>query len=143
MSETHELLQPANVAFLAPNGPIIVTGDLHINTGTETVTQPRASLCRCGASARKPFCDGTHRTLPFIDAGDAIPAASIDPVGTPGPLEFSMIPGGPLIASGQLTLQDAQKETIANTTSTAFCRCGASANKPFCDGSHNKIGFEK
>jgi len=31
---------------------------------------------------------------------------------------------------------------VQNETRVAFCRCGASKNKPFCDGTHNAIGFE-
>lgn len=138
MSET----LPANVAFTAPNGPLIATGELQIDTGAEVVNQPRASLCRCGHSAKKPFCDGSHRTAGFIDAGEAAPAETITEITATGPVAFSMIPGGPLLANGPLTVQNAAKVTIADTTETAFCRCGASANKPYCDGSHNSIGFE-
>jgi CDGSH-type Zn-finger protein len=133
---------PANVAFTAPNGPLIATGELQINTGAEILSQPRASLCRCGHSAKKPFCDGTHRTAGFVDAGEAVPAETIAEITATGAVVFSMIPGGPLLANGPLTLQNAAKVTIANTTETELCRCGASANKPYCDGSHNAIGFE-
>jgi CDGSH-type Zn-finger protein len=133
----------ANAAFTAPNGPLIATGDLKIETGTgETLSQPRASLCRCGASAKKPFCDGSHRNSGFADAGEAVPAADIAELSETGPVTFTPLPAGPLLANGPLTVQNAAKETIATTTSTAFCRCGASANKPYCDGSHTAIGFE-
>jgi CDGSH-type Zn-finger protein len=134
--------QPANVVFTAPNGPLIATGELQIDTGAEVVSQPRASLCRCGASAKKPFCDGSHRMIGFVEPGEAAPEESIAAITAEGPISFSMIPGGPLIAAGPLTLQNAAKVTIATTTETALCRCGASANKPYCDGSHNTIGFE-
>jgi CDGSH-type Zn-finger protein len=133
---------PANVAFTASNGPLIATGELQIDTGAGIVNQPRASLCRCGHSAKKPFCDGTHRTVGFVDAGEAVPAETIAEITATGPVAFTMIPGGPLLANGPLTLQNAAKEIIANTIETALCRCGASANKPYCDGSHNSIGFE-
>ena len=48
---------------------------------------------------------------------------------------------GPLLVYGnlQVTGSDGNVETKKRTT--AFCRCGASANKPYCDGEHNKIGF--
>ena len=133
---------PANAAFTAPNGPLIATGDLKIEVGGETLSRPKASLCRCGASANKPFCDGTHRTLGFADAGEAVPTGSIDELTETGPVFFSMIPAGPLLANGPLTVQYAAKVVIATTTETAFCRCGASKNKPYCDGSHSAIGFE-
>jgi uncharacterized Fe-S cluster protein YjdI len=47
------------------NGPLMVTGNaVIINTdGTETVKEGKFALCRCGLSGRKPFCDGTHKTL--------------------------------------------------------------------------------
>ena len=51
---------------------------------------------------------------------------------------------GPLLVSGTVSLEDHEgncfdtggKETIA------LCRCGASANRPFCDGSHKSVGFQ-
>ncbi len=132
-----------NAAFTAPNGPLIATGDLRINVGAaEPLSQPRASLCRCGASSKKPFCDGTHRTSGFFDAGEAVPAASIAELTETGPVTFTPLPDGPLLADGPLTVQNAAKQTIATTTSTAFCRCGASANKPYCDGAHAAAGFK-
>lgn len=137
-----EVALSANVAFTAPNGPLIATGELQIDTGAEVLSQPRASLCRCGASAKKPFCDGSHRTIGFMEAGEAVPAESIDEITSEGAISFSMISNGPLIANGPLTIQNAAKQTIATSTEAAFCRCGASANKPYCDGSHNTIGFK-
>lgn len=139
MSETD---LPQNVAFTAPNGPLIATGDLQIETGSETRTQPRASLCRCGASANKPFCDGSHKTSGFADPGEAAPGDPLGEIIATGPVVFTPLPAGPLLANGPLCIQNAAKQTIANTTETAFCRCGASANKPYCDGSHSAIGFQ-
>jgi len=55
--------------------------------------------------------------------------------------ECTVIENGPLLVSGLLkvTLADGSIET--KKRSTAFCRCGASKNKPYCDGTHNGIGF--
>ena len=49
---------------------------------------------------------------------------------------------GPLMVKGDLEVVKADGNTEMRTKMTAFCRCGASTNKPFCDGSHSKIGFE-
>ena len=48
---------------------------------------------------------------------------------------------GPLLVKDACTVihPDGRIEERARTT--AFCRCGASANKPYCDGSHRRIGF--
>lgn len=51
-------------------------------------------------------------------------------------------PDGPLICHGKIILKDAQGNEVVKENVTAFCRCGASANKPFCDGSHRKIEFK-
>lgn len=48
---------------------------------------------------------------------------------------------GPLMVSGTLQIKDADGKVTSSGLKTAFCRCGASSNKPFCDGSHRKIGF--
>ena len=49
---------------------------------------------------------------------------------------------GPLMVYGNVTIKDKLGNETRKTKVTAFCRCGASANKPFCDGSHVKIGFQ-
>lgn len=50
--------------------------------------------------------------------------------------------GGPLIVSMLPALTDADGSALATRPVMALCRCGASKNKPFCDGSHSKIGFD-
>jgi len=50
---------------------------------------------------------------------------------------------GPLIVRGDFELTDAKGNPIGDGKDTvALCRCGASADKPFCDGTHSRSGFE-
>lgn len=52
-----------------------------------------------------------------------------------------VLPSGPLLVYGTIKIKDKNgNESIKNKT-TALCRCGASQNKPYCDGSHLRIGF--
>lgn len=50
-----------------PNGPLVVHGMISVEMpdGTQLEKGPRTSFCRCGASEKKPFCDGTHRKIGF------------------------------------------------------------------------------
>ena len=57
------------------NGPIRVEGKgfrLQVGAREEALERPRVFLCRCGGSANKPFCDGTHRRLGFQAAGGVL-----------------------------------------------------------------------
>jgi len=51
-------------------------------------------------------------------------------------------PNGPLMVYGNVTVKDAQGNVKKHNKVTAFCRCGGSGNKPYCDGSHRKIEFQ-
>ena len=48
---------------------------------------------------------------------------------------------GPYLVEGDFTLTDAQGNPIP-ILKRALCRCGGSTTKPFCDGTHSKIGFQ-
>lgn len=97
---------------------------------------------------------------PWIDAGAASPdeIASVvrrcptgaltyqrtdgGPAETPPTLNIlRVVPRGPIHASGDVVILDAERRELERVTRAAFCRCGASTNKPFCDGRHTKIGF--
>ena len=55
--------------FIAPNGPYVVTGGpelLETHRG-EGASKEHFTLCRCGGSKNKPFCDGTHWHIKFVD----------------------------------------------------------------------------
>ncbi len=55
-----------------------------------------------------------------------------------------VIPNGPLMVYGNIQVKHADgTESHHEHRVTAFCRCGASNNKPYCDGSHTKIGFQE
>ncbi len=51
-------------------------------------------------------------------------------------------PNGPLFVYGNITVKKPDGQVEKRTEVTAFCRCGNSNNKPFCDGSHIKAGFK-
>jgi CDGSH-type Zn-finger protein len=216
---------------ITTNGPYVVTGDLPLSSqaiGTNTVgesvkweagrkypLQAQYALCRCGNSANKPFCDGTHAKIgfdgtetanrkPYLDQAKVMrgPNMSLtdveslcafarfcDPNGqvwnlvsetdnraardefvrqtcdcpsgrlvawnnaTGEPVEQKYEPSigliedpakacsGPIWLRGgvQLIGADGFKYEVRNRMT--LCRCGASQNKPFCDGSHASIGF--
>ncbi|GGD35156.1 CDGSH iron-sulfur domain-containing protein [Croceicoccus pelagius] len=177
--------------------------------------EPTYYLCRCGHSANKPFCDGSHEDTDFdgtetadrsgfvekanklegpryhlLDKEDlcavarfcdtyqtvwkevertdedeiadvflnqiarcpsgrlvAVDAESGDMVEHPRDPRISTTQdpaeecSGPLYVEGGVSLTGADGERYESRNRMALCRCGASGNKPFCDGSHIKIGF--
>ena len=193
-----------------PNGPLMVSGEVTLTNsrGEIIATEAKFWLCRCGGSANKPFCDGTHKrkgfsseretkdagqtkdhvgkaitihdnrsvcahvghctdhapdvfstkSEPWIDADGGVTDRTIAAIRMcpSGALSYSVdgvrqqIVGrapaiqitkdGPYaVVGGPALLGDAAP---FNAEHYALCRCGASKNKPFCDGSHYKAGFE-
>ncbi len=57
------------------------------------------------------------------------------------PVNIKIRDNGPYLVEGEFTLTDAQGNPVA-VTKAALCRCGGSTTKPFCDGTHSKIGFK-
>ncbi|HEV8185307.1 MAG TPA: CDGSH iron-sulfur domain-containing protein [Chthoniobacterales bacterium] len=55
---------------------------------------------------------------------------------------INIIKNGPLIVNGPVDLKDSEGKAYPAQKRMALCRCGASTEKPFCDGTHSKIGFQ-
>ena len=101
----------------------------------------RAALCRCGQSQRKPFCDNSHDAAGFKDSG-AVGETGEGLTAEGGRLEIKPVKDGPLKVTGNLTLIAGSGVERWRGAQTWLCRCGGSKNKPFCDGTHKKIGFK-
>jgi CDGSH-type Zn-finger protein len=56
----------------------------------------------------------------------------------------NLLTDGPIQVKGHVEIRDAQGNVIPGKGGDAIylCRCGSSANKPFCDGAHKKVGFK-
>ena len=135
----NEQAPPVNLASIREAGPYALRGPLTVNGQPQGF---RVTLCRCGASANKPFCDGSHAKAGFNATGEP-PPGKADPLPqADGPLDVQALPDGPLCVKGNLQIISGTGRVVARTTTAYLCRCGASANKPFCDGSHAKIGFK-
>ena len=167
-------------------------------------------LCRCGQSARKPYCDGTHKNIgfnsenqldpakdkldtyagkkitirdnrsicahagyctdglpsvfrhgedPFIDPDGAVAAKIIDIINRcpSGALSYIVeddtvtrliddasifvAPNGPYVVKGKAVLLETVGGKGGSESTCTLCRCGASKNKPYCDGSHWSANF--
>ena len=57
------------------------------------------------------------------------------------PIEIAVIPDGPLWVSGGIPVERRDGQPLETRNRMTLCRCGASSNKPFCDGTHKEIGF--
>ena len=128
-----------NLVRIRENGPLAFHAELGIAGQPASL---RATLCRCGASKNKPFCDGGHTAAGFVASGEAPVKESTALERRNGPLSVSLAANGPLRVSGAMEVVTGTGKTVNRTTSTALCRCGHSANKPYCDGSHAKAGFQ-
>lgn len=128
-----------NVATVRENGPLAFRAPLTIGG---TAAGYRVTLCRCGASSNKPFCDGSHNTAGFTASGEPATEPSDPLTVRNGPLSIDPQPDGPLQVKGSLEITSGTGRTIARVTETWLCRCGGSANKPYCDGSHRRNGFK-
>ncbi len=135
---TEEQPPPVNLASIREAGPLAVRAELLINGESAGY---RATLCRCGASQHKPYCDGAHKTAGFSASGEPLTgSADMLPVRN-GPLRVEPEKNGPLVVNGNLEIVSGTGRVVSRVTAARLCRCGASQNKPFCDGTHARIGF--
>lgn len=141
-SKTEEV-SPENTIQVAYNGPLYFRGDLAIEDAPTDVPglQFRAALCRCGQSKNKPFCDNSHENAGFKDYGAVGDSGDgLEELG--GKLSITALPDGPLMVKGNISMTSGSGRVAWKGKQVALCRCGASENKPFCDGKHNEIGFK-
>ncbi len=128
-----------NTVQLVADGPLYVHANMSINGKKEPAY--RAALCRCGASKLMPFCDNSHQQEGFHDDGKInIPLPSDTP--DSGELNITSIEDGPLMLEGPFALLDDAGNSVCSSGKAALCRCGGSAMKPYCDGSHQRLGFK-
>ncbi|RUY29622.1 CDGSH iron-sulfur domain-containing protein, partial [Mesorhizobium sp. M7A.F.Ca.CA.004.12.1.1] len=118
-------------------GPLAV----HAEIVLDGETSYRATLCRCGASENKPFCDGSHNKSGFAATGEPPLKDTLALEARNGPLKVTPTTNGPLKLEGNLEIVTGTGHTVDRTQRAFLCRCGHSANKPFCDGTHKKVGF--
>ncbi|HTV80970.1 MAG TPA: ferritin-like domain-containing protein [Steroidobacteraceae bacterium] len=133
-----EQAPPVNLVSIREAGPYAFRAPLLID-GEERGY--RATLCRCGASRQKPFCDGSHHEVGFAASGEPPTTQSEPTPQVDGPLAIDPQPDGPLAVRGNLQIISGTGRVVARTLATNLCRCGGSASKPFCDGTHARIGF--
>jgi CDGSH-type Zn-finger protein/uncharacterized Fe-S cluster protein YjdI len=134
-----ETAPPVNLASVREAGPYAFRGELQIDGEAAGF---RATLCRCGASRNKPFCDGSHHDVNFTASGEP-PSTQTDmlPI-RDGVLAIDPEPNGPLAIRGNLEIISGTGRVVSRVTAARLCRCGGSATKPFCDGTHVRIGFK-
>jgi CDGSH-type Zn-finger protein len=217
---------------ITPDGPYLVSGDVPIEVQSiepiaggeswewvphqDIPASEEYALCRCGASATKPFCDGSHATAdwdpvetasrtPFDDSAQTIEGptmilrdgeslcayarfcdnqggiwsligetdrkaaratveheathcpsgrlvvrdratgAAAEPRFTPSIVlaeDTEKACSGPLWVRGGIALQSLGGSPYETRNRVTLCRCGRSANKPFCDGTHVDVAFD-
>jgi CDGSH-type Zn-finger protein/uncharacterized Fe-S cluster protein YjdI len=133
-----ETAPPVNLLAVRENGPYAVRADIRLDGKSINY---RATLCRCGASKNKPYCDNSHHDINFAAGGEPATRNTEALSVRDGPLAIDPELDGPLQVRGNLEITSGTGRRVACVTQTRLCRCGGSANKPFCDGTHARIGF--
>jgi CDGSH-type Zn-finger protein/uncharacterized Fe-S cluster protein YjdI len=127
-----------NVINLRQNGPYAFHATLNID---EQPPLYRATLCRCGQSKNKPFCDNSHIEAGFEATGEPETIPSEPLVERGGELHVVPLKDGPLKVRGPMEICSGTGRTVNRPQYAKLCRCGGSSNKPYCDDTHLRIGF--
>jgi CDGSH-type Zn-finger protein/uncharacterized Fe-S cluster protein YjdI len=141
--------QPQRPTIVMPieDGPLLLLGDLRVEQpdGTEITHEARLTLCRCGMSRNQPFCDNSHLRRGW-KSGPAQPPKNVVPPPREGaaekPTKVVPLQDGSLELQGHVRVYDSGGRQLCETGRVFLCRCGNSRNKPFCDLSHKRVGFE-
>ncbi len=98
--------------------------------------------CRAlDASKNKPYCDGSHVAKSFRATGEPETQESQPLAVRNGVLKVTPAKNGPLLLEGSVEVVSGTGRTLNRVSKTALCRCGQSSKKPYCDGTHAKVGF--
>lgn len=100
-----------------------------INAEAATTEQIVSQVKQCPSGA-----------LSFFMNADVAKQGGVEPQITAESIVEPM-PNGPLLVYGNIVVKDAAGNETHKNKVTAFCRCGGSSNKPYCDGTHTKINF--
>jgi CDGSH-type Zn-finger protein/uncharacterized Fe-S cluster protein YjdI len=130
---------PVNLIQVRENGPLGFRGQLTVD-GKAIGT--RATLCRCGESKNKPFCDSSHKAVGFTATGEPATGDVTALAQRNGEVVVEPLHNGPLHVTGNLEVLSGTGRTILKSTELRLCRCGHSGNKPYCDGTHARVGFQ-
>jgi CDGSH-type Zn-finger protein/uncharacterized Fe-S cluster protein YjdI len=127
-----------NTVRVWENGPLAFHAELDVAGDTSSF---RATLCRCGLSKNKPYCDHSHVEGKFVATGEP-DSQDLQPLAVRnGSLKVTPTHNGPLKVEGALEICAASGRTVTRDVKLFLCRCGHSDDKPFCDGSHMKFSF--
>jgi CDGSH-type Zn-finger protein len=142
--ETSDNPSTGNIAVPETDGPLALAGEIEIvgADGTTLARHTETALCRCGNSRNKPYCDGSHERMGFQDPGGLGHFANAVEQLPGGLVRITPRPNASLGIAGPLELRSADQSAVIRLEKASLCRCGASKNKPFCDGSHKVIGFQ-
>ncbi len=97
-----------------------------VNTNGATTDEIVAQVSKCPSGALSTYMNDEDKSNEPIQSEQIVEIAK----------------NGPLMVYGNITVKHPDGTRTTQHNVTAFCRCGASSNKPYCDGSHKKVGFE-
>lgn len=145
-ADSEEKPSRRNSITIAPDGPLYLRGDIEIqNADGETILEDtRVALCRCGVSENKPLCDNSHKEADF-EAPAGFDESKLRPTNdgeSDSKLVLRLMDNGPILVNGEYDVYSLGNQPASSTKNVAFCRCGRSGSKPFCDGTHKEVGFE-
>ncbi len=136
-----EIPAQPNTVLVSADGPLKVRGELEVSASSLPARpETRMTLCRCGSSQNAPFCDNSHLRNGF-KSGAPVSRESAGDQPEIGALSVHACPNGPLELRGPVRIVSETHEVLYSGDSVNLCRCGHSGHKPFCDGSHLRIGF--
>jgi uncharacterized Fe-S cluster protein YjdI/CDGSH-type Zn-finger protein len=115
----NEAPPPVNLLAVREGGPYAVRGELAIAGDTQSY---RATLCRCGASKNKPYCDGSHHEVSFAASGEPMTGQADMLEARGGPLEIEPLQDGPLQVRGNLEITSGTGRVVSRLTQARLCR---------------------